>query len=302
MTTVALRRRQRRSTPIEGMSMTQMTEEGEVMPRPFQRGFSQQPLLPLQAGVVPVRCGNGSKMNKQTHQFAEPLQFRDGSAFSSVKGSTLSALARIAQIRVLGPNEFIYLQDDPAEFLYFVRSGHIRLSYLLEDGLSVLFGILPPGDSFGELGVFEAGAHHDMATTVGNASIFRIPAAAFRALAADSQELSHSLARTVARRYRSYIMLTRNLGLKTLQGRLSQAILRLADDLATTVQHEGRTVQAVGAFVNQTDLGLMARGARSNVNRALKAWERSGWIVTIDRTILILNRRRLEALSIEEGL
>lgn len=232
----------------------------------------------------------------------ERIRFRENSEFLRLGSAVLSSLGRMAHVRVFKPNEFVYLQDDEAKFLYFVRSGHIRLSYLLEDGSSVLFGILPPGDSFGELGVFESGAHHDMATTVGSASVFQVQASAFHALEARNAELSLALARSVARRYRSYIMLTRSLGLKTLHGRLSQALLRLCDDLGTRMAFEGREVPYVGAFVTQTDLGLMARGARSNVNRALKAWERSGWIAIEDRCILILNRRRLEALSFEEGL
>jgi hypothetical protein len=52
-------------------------------------------------------------------------------------------------------------------------------------------------------------------------------------------------------------------------------------------------------MISQTDLGLMARGARGNVNRALKSWEREGWIAMRDRTVLVLNRPRLEALAIE---
>lgn len=234
--------------------------------------------------------------------FAEGLHLRDGSRFAELPRPLLSALARSGSVRVLRMNEFIYLQDDEARFLYFVRSGHIRLSYLLEDGSSVLFGILPPGDSFGELGIFEAGHHHDMATAVGDASVLQVPFAAFQALARDNSDLSLALARTVAQRYRSYIMLTRSLGLKTLNGRLSQALLRLCDDLGTRRPHGGRDVPCIGTFVTQSDLGMMARGARSNVNRALKKWERSGWIALEERAILVLNRPRLEALSIEEGL
>ncbi|WP_161992844.1 Crp/Fnr family transcriptional regulator [Aureimonas leprariae] len=234
--------------------------------------------------------------------FAERIPFRGASPFASLGAAAQAALMRSASVRVLAPNEFIYMQDDEASHLCFVRSGHIRLSYLLEDGSPVLFGILPPGDSFGELGVFEGGSYHDMATTVGNASIFRVPVAAFRALEPAHPELTLALARTIARRYRAYIALTRSLGLKTLNGRLSQAVLRLADDLDARATYLGREVPAVGGFVTQSDLGLMARGARSNVNRALKAWERDGLIAIQERALLILNRKRLEALSLEEGL
>ncbi|MBB3950309.1 Crp/Fnr family transcriptional regulator [Aureimonas jatrophae] len=232
----------------------------------------------------------------------ERIGFRQGSEFSALSPVVASRLSQIGSVRLYGPNEFIYLQDDAADHLYFVRSGHVRLSYLLEDGSAVLFAILPPGDSFGELGVFAGGTHHDMATTVGTSSVFRVPAAELRDLDAQGGEMALALGRTVARRYRSYIALTRSLGLKTLNGRLSQALLRLCDDLGSTVPFEGRQVPMVGAFVTQSDLGMMARGARSNVNRALKSWERSGWIAVRDRAILIVNRPRLEALWLEEGL
>ncbi len=232
----------------------------------------------------------------------ERIAFRQGSEFSTLSPAVASRLSQIGSVRLYGPNEFVYLQDDEADHLYFVRSGHIRLSYLLEDGSAVLFAILPPGESFGELGVFAGGTHHDMATTIGTSSVFRVPAAELRELDGQGGETALALGRTVARRYRSYIALTRSLGLKTLNGRLSQALLRLSDDLGSTAPFEGRQVPAVGAFVTQGDLGMMARGARSNVNRALKSWERAGWIAVRERAILIVNRPRLEALWLEEGL
>jgi CRP-like cAMP-binding protein len=224
------------------------------------------------------------------------------SEFGALDPDARAALDRAVTYRMLGPNEFIYLQEDEAHYLYFVRSGHVRLSYLLEDGSPILFGVLPPGESFGELGIFEAGRHADMATSIGTSSIWCVPAAAFRSLRTQHPELGAALARTVARRYRSYILLTRILGLKTLPARLSQCLLRVADGLNDRIAHGNRQVLQVGSFVTQSDLGLMARGARGNVNRALKAWERQGWIAMRDRNILILDRTSLEGVAIDDGL
>ncbi|MBC8129906.1 MAG: Crp/Fnr family transcriptional regulator [Rhizobiaceae bacterium] len=235
------------------------------------------------------------------HQ-TERLRYAPSSSFLEMEGEVQLALSRAATHRLLGHNEFIYLQDDDAQYLYIVRSGHVRLSYLLEDGSAILFGILPPGESFGELGVFENGTHGDMATSVGTTSIHCIPATTFRTLGARYPALDVALGRTIARRYRSYIALTRNLGLRTLPARLSQCLLRLADGLGSRMVYAAREVPYVGAFVTQTDLGLMARGARGNVNRALKIWEKSGWIAIRDRCILILDRPSLEALAFEDDL
>jgi CRP-like cAMP-binding protein len=139
-----------------------------------------------------------------------------------------------------------------------------------------------------------------MATAVGQAVVAGVPLKSFRAMGQRYPELNAALARVLARRYRSYVDLTRNLSLNSLAARLAQSLLRLADTLDTKVEHRGRACPAIGAFVTQTDLGLMARGARGNVNRALKNWERAGWIAIKDRTILVLDRDKLENLAVEE--
>ena len=224
------------------------------------------------------------------------------SEFYKMKPEARDALLAAAVKKGYGDSEFVYLQDDEADHLYFVVSGHVRLSYLMDDGSAVLYAILPPGESFGELGVFESHTYCDMATAVGPTVIAGVSARVFRALSERHPELNMALACLVARRYRSYITLMQNLSLKTLPARLAQALLRLVDQLGTRAHHSNRDVAYVGSMVTQADLGLMARGARGNVNRALKAWERSGWISIRDRCIFILNRSKLEGLAIEEGI
>ncbi len=44
----------------------------------------------------------------------------------------------------------------------------------------------------------------------------------------------------------------------------------------------------------------MARGARGNVNRALKDWEQKGWIAIRDREILLLDRNKLNEISFSD--
>lgn len=222
--------------------------------------------------------------------------------FVNLDAAALAALAKSGIHRNYRHNEFIYLQDDDADYLYFIISGHIRLSYLMEDGSVVLHGILPPGDVFGELGIFDGAVQADMATAVGDTIVSGVPAALFHKLGKQFAGLETAVARLVARRYRSYIVHTRNLTLKTLPARTAQALLRLADMLGSKMKFKGREVSYVGGMVSQSDLGLMARGARGNVNKALRSWERSGWIANEGRCVLILNRAKLEALAIEEEL
>lgn len=209
------------------------------------------------------------------------------------------ALAARAVRRAYAHNQFVYVQDDDPECLYFVAEGFIRLSYLMEDGSTVLYAVLPAGATFGELAVFDHGRHCDTATAIGSAVVHAVPIAAFRALAERHPGITHSLARLVARRYRGYVELTRTLSLNSLAARLSQTLLRIADSVGETVTIRGRSCPAVPSVITQTDLGLMARGARGNVNRAIKQWERMGVIALHERCIAILDRRRLEAICLD---
>lgn len=220
--------------------------------------------------------------------------------FSAVSAMAWAELERAAQRRRYEHNGFIYLQDDAATHLYFVVSGYVRISSLLEDGTAVLHAILPSGESFGELGVFEESTYCDMATAIGPSVIAAIPIPILRTLGERHPEVRDALARAVARRYRGYVMLTRDLSLKTLAARLAQAVLRLAGQLGTRTPFQGRPVRAIASLVTQSDLGLMARGSRGNVNRVLKTWERAGWIALVDRCILILDQGRLESLAMED--
>lgn len=226
--------------------------------------------------------------------------FRPASEFGSLSLPLRTLLIGACVRRVYPSGSFIYIQEDEADHLYFIVSGFVRLSYLMEDGSAILYAVLPPGESFGELGVFDQGTYCDMATAVGEVTVASLTTRAFRSLSLEHRELGEALAKLVARRYRSYIELTRDLSLRMLSARLAQALLRLIDSLGSVRHFRGQRVPYIGPMVTQTDLGLMARGARGNVNRALKSWERQGWVALQERAIYILDRKKLETLSLQE--
>lgn len=248
---------------------------------------------PLRAPLREVRAlmgGHAPEMQPARTMFSgSPL-------FASLDGDCLAALQRIAVRRSFANGQTIHLQDDEAHFLNVIAAGHVRLSYTLEDGSAVLHAVLPSGDSFGELGVFDPSAYPDMATAAGRVTLVSLPTARLLQVARVHPALYDSLSLAVAGRYRDYIGLVRDLSLPSLSARLARTLIRLADRLDAR-RGGGSPAQVIGAIVTQTDLGLMARGSRGNVNRALQAWQRSGWIALRDRSIVILNRSALAEVA-----
>ena len=225
----------------------------------------------------------------------------DVALFASLGEGCLAELQRISVRRSFVDGQVIHMQDDEARFLDVVCAGHVRLSYVMEDGSAVVHDVVPRRATFGELSVLDRSTCPDIATAVGRVSVLSFPSAALSDLARTHPALEQALRDAVATRFRAYIALVCDLSLQSLPARLARTLLRVSDRLGTTAEHGGRRVCAIGGIVTQTDLGLMARGSRGNVNRALQGWQRAGWITLKDRSILILDRDALSRLAERNG-
>ena len=216
-------------------------------------------------------------------------------------GSAARELARAyTRLQVSGDNTVIYFQDDTTQAVYFVRRGHVRLSYISEDGTVALQSIVPPGRSFGEAGALEGLPHTDTAFAAGPTEIVVLTLGWIDESGPAAQELRLALARLIARRFREHVDFTRALYKSNLAQRLSYSLLRLLDQLGNDIRFRGATVRCLGPVVTQRDLGAMVRGTRENINKTLREWQRQGILALEDRHIVILDRDRLEKITLAE--
>lgn len=214
-------------------------------------------------------------------------------------GSAARELAR-QHTRALscGDNTVIYFQDDPTAAVYFVRRGHVRLSYISEDGTVALQSIVPPGRSFGEAGALELLSHTDTAFAAGPTEILALGLGWIDEGGTPAQELRLAVARLIARRFREHVDFTRALYRSNLAQRLSYSLLRLLDQLGNDIKFRGNLVRCLGPVVTQRDLGAMVRGTRENINKTLRQWQREGILALEDRHIVVLDRERLERITL----
>ncbi len=76
------------------------------------------------------------------------------------KGSTRQDLDRILELcqeRRIEPNTIIFTERMPAESLYIVKSGTVRISIMAGEGMEKGLLLLEPGDFFGELALIQEG-------------------------------------------------------------------------------------------------------------------------------------------------
>ena len=119
--------------------------------------------------------------------------------------TALGAAGRSATI-AYGRDETIYTQGDPAQSVFYILDGSIRLSSPSSDGRDVTVAILGPGDFFGEGGMGDQLTRIGSATALSPSQVLAIDTVVMAGLLHQQHELSD---RFIAS------MLTRNAGMES---------------------------------------------------------------------------------------
>ena len=128
------------------------------------------------------------------------------------------------------PNEEIYGEGEPADYLYKVANGAVRTYKVLSDGRRQISAFYLSGDMFG----LEMGAEHSFsAEAISEAKVLVIKRTAILALAARESDVARQLWVATSReleRMQNPTMLL----IKTAQERVATFLLEMADRIRTT--------------------------------------------------------------------
>jgi CRP/FNR family transcriptional regulator, cyclic AMP receptor protein len=75
--------------------------------------------------------------------------------FRGSKSEELELVLGLFQERLLRPNATIFSENMPAEALYIVKSGKVRITMLAGEGTETSLLLLGPGEFFGELSLIQ---------------------------------------------------------------------------------------------------------------------------------------------------
>jgi CRP/FNR family transcriptional regulator, nitrogen fixation regulation protein len=184
-----------------------------------------------------------------------------------------------------GRNEEIYGEREPAEYLYKVISGTVRVYKILADGRRQIQAFHVAGDIFGV--EFET-EHTFSAEAISEARILVIKRRAVMALAARDHDVAHQLWAVTARelqRVQSHVMLL----VKTAQERVVSFLLEMA----------GRTgSEAVELPMSRQDIADYLGLTIETVSRTLTGLESAAAIaLPSSRRIVLRNHQALSRLS-----
>jgi CRP-like cAMP-binding protein len=123
----------------------------------------------------------------------------------------------------------IYLPVDPAEAVYLVAKGRVKICHITNDGKQSVLAFVDPGEIFGELAVLDTGAREEYAEATRECTAIRIPRSQFVDLFREEPDFAMRLTQLIGHRRRRAERRLKNLVFLPNRERLLHLLLELAE-------------------------------------------------------------------------
>ncbi len=195
--------------------------------------------------------------------------------FKGIPAADVAALAPAVKIRTYPKGAFMFHEGDPGNVLYAIVSGQVKIGRIGRGGDEVVFAILGPYETFGELALFE-----EKAVRVADAQATELSECltlsrdALRSFVDSHPWMMHRVIQVLIGYVRATDETFSETAFLDIPGRVAKKLLELAES------HGERRPDGVRIrlrLTQRTFAGMVA-ASRENVNRALARFETSGAI------------------------
>jgi CRP/FNR family cyclic AMP-dependent transcriptional regulator len=205
------------------------------------------------------------------------------SVFQDLDDAALQVLARVARLKRVPRQEYLFYQDDPGDAAYVVRTGEIAILLTTPDGRELVINELHPGECFGELALLTNEPRSASALARKDSEIVILPRAEFLSELERQPKLMRHVLGVTAQRLRASTERERALAFFDAPARLAHILLemdRAASDKGYITLSQDELAQHVGV-------------ARQTTAKILGQWRRAGWLLTGRGKIVLLDRGSL---------
>ena len=185
----------------------------------------------------------------------------------------------------------VFRAGEPADALYVVAEGRMRIAEDTASGSVVVTDILGPGQMFGAMSSLGDPVHQRTATALVGSCLLRIGQEAFREVMVENPVVGLRVVDDLAARLSRAQSDMGRQSTATVEQRVARALLRLADSLGEDRGAQGLLLEVP---LSRADLAGLARSTPETVSRVMSALRREGIIDSGRRWTSILDRAALE--------
>jgi CRP-like cAMP-binding protein len=210
--------------------------------------------------------------------------------FRGLPPATLTQIASLGVRRQYAKGATIFAQSDPADGLYGVVTGRVRISASSADGKELFLNIMEPGDTFGEIALLDGRPRTASASATAACDVVVIPRDQFMGLLRREPELVSHVLELLCQRLRWLSGLTEESALLPVPARLARRLLTLGQ------MHGQETGKGVRLSISQEEMARFVGLSRQVVNQYLQNWKSRQWVGLGRSNITILDAEALQAI------
>ncbi len=214
---------------------------------------------------------------------AGPKNIHTDSILSDLSGSLLSKLENRSWEAEGSSSMPVYLSDDSANLLYFLKSGRVRIYYPTSQQKRITIDFLEPGTIFGESALMDFDIRGEAAETIEESQLVVFPGDYFRRIMEKSQDLFRTIFDFINQRQRRIQNRLRTLVYEDARKRIIYVLLDFVHGLGP----KGGAVESDSLSVTHQELADMAGLARPTTTKILNTLQDEG-LVELDKSGITL--------------
>jgi CRP/FNR family transcriptional regulator len=186
----------------------------------------------------------------------------------------------------LAKDQILFTEGEPAQAMYVVRSGQVKIFKLSPDGREQVLRIAGPGDCFNEVPIFDEGPNPANAQGLEPATLWGIRRTDMRRLVEEHPAIAIGFLKAFAGRLRYFTRKVEDLSFRSVTSRVAKLLLELAED-------DGKGGLRLRRQFTQQEMAAVVGTAREMIGRAFKVLEKEGAIRLDRHRVVIVSRAAL---------
>jgi CRP/FNR family transcriptional regulator len=206
--------------------------------------------------------------------------------FSGLSDSDLASVARHVFEKRAERGEILFFEGEPAEVLYFVVSGVVKVFKTSADGKEQIFGVIRPGDSFNDVPVISGRSNLASAGAMSMVMLNGIKKKELEAIIKEYPQVALNIISVLSRRVEELMTLVEDFSFRRVSGRVAKILL----------EYTGKDSNEKPRLTQQEIAGMIGT-AREMVGRSLKSLEGERAIRIERNRIIITDHEALREIA-----
>ena len=224
-----------------------------------------------------------------------PKELRQVDVFQDASDADLQSILQNSNFRSIEEGAFFFFQGDPADYLYVLISGQVKLLQSNPNGKQVNIRTVQPWEMFAALGAVRKEATYPAsAQALQDSAALVIRSDFMNEMMQTRPHLSIALTRLMTLNIQEIQARYRELATERVEQRIAHTLLRLASQMGKRIENGATSVEM--EFSRQ-DVAEMTGTTLYTVSRTLSEWEKLGIIEAGRERIRIKNPHGLVKIA-----